>query len=282
MMFKGGFILNRLSLLIIVSISLFLVACGSNDNGNEFDEEAFDEEFGDELEELYEDNNEENMEEEKLEVDAEVTDINYYDWIDEAVDEETITVYAEVKNTNDVAISVESADVTYLDSDGGVIAVNDATVSPKFLNSGSVGYVSAEIEDDIDRFEDLNDVEIEVSPEAFDETDVVELTTKDDDLKIETWGNETSKISVTGYFENDSDVNLSEEDTNAIIGLYDEDDNFLAAEGMYVDQKFSIEANDETSFEIGGGSPLPPELKEKVDHAEVKAIGIENMDDYSW
>lgn len=76
-------------------------------------------------------------------------------------------------------------------------------------------------------------------------------------------------------------MNLSVEDTSAIIGLYDKDDNFLAAEGMYVDQEFSIKANDETSFEIGGGSPLPPELK-KVDHAEVKAIGIENMDDYRW
>ncbi|HLR65699.1 MAG TPA: hypothetical protein VK105_00985, partial [Virgibacillus sp.] len=64
--------------------------------------------------------------------------------------------------------------------------------------------------------------------------------------------------------------------------LYDKEDNFLAVESMYMDQEFSIDANGETSFEIGGGSPLPPEIREKVDRAEVKAIGIENMEDYWW
>lgn len=51
---------------------------------------------------------------------------------------------------------------------------------------------------------------------------------------------------------------------------------------MYSDQNFSLDANGETSFEIGGGSPLPSEVGENVDSVKVQAIGIEGMDNYWW
>ncbi len=217
-----------------------------------------------------------------LEAQAEVTSIKFYKWLDESVGTETITVYAEIKNTSDTSIDAGRVNITYLDSGGGVIAVNDAQVSPRFINAGSTGYVSTEIEGSINDYEDLVDIQIEVSPEPFQDAEIVDFSTRDENLKIDTWGEESAKISVTGFFENDSDANFTEDDVSAVIVLYDAEDNFLASQTSHSDQSFSIDANDETSFEVGGGWPLPPEVGEKVDHTEVRAIGIENMDDYWW
>lgn len=253
-----------------------MVACGSDDSAGS-NESATDD--GKSSGEIQMENLEKQQEEEKAE--AKVTDIQYYKWLDEAVDSETITVYAEIKNTGNANIDAGHAKITYLDSDGSVIAVNDAQISPRFLKGGSTGYISTEIEGGIDKYDDLDDIEIEVSPESFQDEEIVEFTTKDDNLNVDTWGQKSTKISVTGFLENESDIDFSEDDTSAIIGLYDEDGNFLAAESMYMGQEFSMDASGETSFEVGGGI-LPPEVGEKIDRAEVKAIGIENMDDYWW
>ena len=215
-------------------------------------------------------------------VEAEVKTIKYYEWLEEATGNETITVYAEIENTGDTNIDAGSAKITYLDADGGVIAVNESQISPRFIKAGSTGYVSANIEGDIDQYEDLGDVEIEVTPKPFLDAEIVEFTTKDEKLNVGIWREESAKISVTGFFENESDTNFIEDDTTAIVGLYDKDDNFLAAESMYQGQGFSLDPNGETSFEVAGGSPLPPEVGKEVDRAEVKAIGIENMEDYWW
>lgn len=271
---------KHLSILFVILL-VFLVACG-NDKTNQPEEDENHPDDGKTSAEIQEEimTEQEDISEEKAEV--EVLDIKYYKWIDESVDEETITVYAAIKNTSNTSIDAGMVNVTYLDSNGSVISVNESQISPRFLNEGSTGYVSTEIEDDIDMFDDLDEVEVEVSPEPFQDAEIVEFTTKDEKLNVGTWGEDNSKTSVTGFLKNESDTNFAEDDTSAVIGLYDEDDNFIAAESMYQDQGFSIDANDETSFDIAGGSPLPPEIGEKVDRAEVKAIGIENMDDYWW
>jgi len=211
---------------------------------------------------------------EGVEAKAEVTDIKYYKWLDESVDTETITVYAEIKNTGDIDIMAGDAKLTFLDSDGSVVSATSdgGTITPEFIKKGSVGYVAMEVYDDISKYEDLDKVEIEISPLPY-HGEVVEFKTKDTNLNVGKWGDTNSEISVTGFFENESDIDFNNEETTAIMGLYDENDNFLAAESMYMGQEFSIDANNETSFEVGGGSPLPPEIGEKVDHAEVKAIG---------
>jgi len=214
------------------------------------------------------------------EITTEVLDVKYYNWLDESVDEETITVYAEIENTSNISIHVDSVDVTYLDSDGSVIAVNEAYVSPGYLKEGSIGYLATEIEDDIERFKDLDEVDIEVMAMPFTDGEVVELDVIDNKLNVDTWGEKSAKVSVTGFLKNESDISFDEEETNAMIGLYDKDNNFLAAELMYSDQEFSVDAGKETSFEFGGGSPLPPAVREKTDHAEVNAIGIQNEEEY--
>lgn len=211
---------------------------------------------------------------------AEVASVKYYKWLDEAVDSETITVYAEIKNTGDTDIYAGYAKLTFLDTNGKVISATSegGQIAPRIIKAGSVGYVSTEVHDDISKYEDLDKVEIEVSPETS-QAEVIEFKTKDTNLNVGKWREENSKVSVTGFLENESDVDFSKDDTSAIIGLYDEDDNFLAAESMYIDQEFSIDAKGETSFEVGGGSPLPSVVGEKIKRAEVKAIGIENIDD---
>jgi len=261
--------LKKYSTLIFTVLLVFIAACGNEDASSNAENNNNDDQY------------QEGVEEEKTEV--EVTDVKYYKWIDEAVDSETITMYAEIKNTGDADVDAGYANLTFLDSAGNVISVQgDEQVSPRFMKKDSIGYISAEVENDIDKYDDLDKIEIEVSPEPFQDAEIVELKTKDTNLNVDNWGQEDSKISVTGFFENESNINFNEDDTSAIIGLYDKEDNFLAVESMYMDQEFSIDANGETSFEIGGGSPLPPEIREKVDRAEVKAIGIENMEDYWW
>ena len=224
--------------------------------------------------------NEADSEEEKAE--AEVKAIKYYEWLEEAMDTQTITVYAEIENTGNTNIDAGWAKITYLDADGSVIAVNESQISPRFIKKGGTSYLSEEIEGDIEKYKDLDDVKIEVSPVPFLDAEIVEFTTRDEKLNIGTWGEKNAQISVTGFVENESDINFTEDDTSATIGLYDEDGEFLAAQSSSQGQGFSLDANGETSFEVAGGWPLPPEIGEKVERAEVKANGIENMDDYWW
>lgn len=255
--------------LVFAILLVFIAACGSDNASGDTENTNNDNET------------EEDSEEEKAK--AEVTDSKYYKWLDESVDSETITVYAEVKNTGNIDIKTGNAKMTFLDSNGSVISSTSdgGIIKPGFLKKGEIGFVAAEVYDDISKYDDLDNVEIELSPEPFRDAEIVDLKVKDTKLNIDKWRSDNSKINVTGFLKNESDINLNNDDTTAIMGLYDEDENFLAAEAMYQGQEFSIEANGEASFEVGGG-PLPPEVGEEVDHAKVKAIGIENMDDYWW
>src|SRR5699024_7212762 len=132
----------------------------------------------------------------------------------------------------------------------------------------------------IERFKDLAEVDIDVMAMPFTDGEVVELDVIDNKLNVDTWGEKRAKVSVTGFLKNESDISFEEEETNAMIGLYDKDNNFLAAELMYSEQEISVDACKETSFEFGGGSQLPPALRDKTDHAEVNAIGIQNEEEY--
>src|SRR5699024_5908087 len=136
------------------------------------------------------------------------------------------------------------AKLTFLDTDGSVISSTSdgGQIKPGYIKKGGIGYVSAEVYDDISKYDDLDKVEIEVSPEAYQD-EIVEFKNKDTNLNVDKWGKESSSISVTGFLENESDIDFNDEETTAVIGLYDEDDNFLAAESMYMDQEFSIDAN---------------------------------------
>lgn len=114
-------------LFFILLLTTLLAACGDdaateeNSNNPPEEEKSSGEIQSENLEELEE-------------VNAEVTSIEYYQWLDPAIDTETITVYAEIRNTSDVPIDVVGANLTYLDTDGGVIAVNESQVRPRFLN----------------------------------------------------------------------------------------------------------------------------------------------------
>lgn len=212
-------------------------------------------------------------------VEAKVIDSKYYRWTDESVDTETITVYAEVKNTGDTDIRPGDAKLTFLDTNGRVISsTSDERISPSFLKKGATGYISAEIEGDVEKYKDLDEVDFELSPEPFKEG-IVEFDSEDTNLNIEVWGETNASISMTGFLINDSDIDFNNDETSATLGFYDKDNNFLASQSMFSGQNFKLDAKGKTSFDIAGGSPLPPEVGKKVDHAEVKAIGVENMDE---
>ncbi len=84
---------------------------------------------------------------------------------------------------------------------------------------------------------------------------------------------------MSGFIENKSEISLTKKETLAVVGLYDEADNFVDVSRMYSDQAFSVKTNASTSFDIGG-EPLLPEMGEKADYAKVEAVGIKNMRDY--
>lgn len=216
---------------------------------------------------------------ELTDVDLELVDYTYYEWTDQSVGEETITVYAEVKNTSEVDVAPGYVDVTYLDSEDSVISVNEAFMLPSYIKAGGTGYLSTEIEDDISEFNDLDDIQFEFFPESAEDELVFELDVKKQELKFDDFGEDGTAISVVGFIENDTDMDFGKDDTAAVVGLYDSEDNFVAVEEMYSDQGISVEADNETSFKLGSGSPLPNELADLVDHAKVTSIAYENNDE---
>ncbi|MFD1066639.1 membrane lipoprotein lipid attachment site-containing protein [Oceanobacillus locisalsi] len=263
-------------IIFVFALILLLAACSENDadSNNASDEPNQD------VEKSSAEIQMENLEEQ--EATAEVNAIEHYQYMDEAISTETIAVYAEIENTSETVVDAGRADITYLDSDGGVISVGDSSITPSYLNPGEVGYVSTEIEGSIDEYENLEEIEIELSPMPVSKTEVVDFSTRDENFKVDTWGKESADISVTGFLENDTDIDFTEDDTTGAIGIYDSDDNFIAAESIYMDQNYSLGANGETSFEFGGGTSLPPIIKDNADHANVRAVGIEGMDDVQW
>jgi|GEM_PF-7094447 len=259
---------KKASLALLIAVAL--TACNSDQEKNESDENNQQSASSNEFE------NQDKAE-------ASVNKVTYYKWNDEAVDEETITAYAEIKNTSDIPIDAGKAKVTFLDSNGNVISVlGDERISPRYINKGELGYISAEIESDIEEFNDLDKIEVEVSPEPFYGSEIIELNTEELKVNKGTWGQKSTKIGAVGFLRNNSEIDFTKDETSAAIAAYDKDDNFLAVETIYIDQDFSIDAKSKTSVELGGGSPLPPEVGEKFDHGKVKAIGIQGMDEFSW
>lgn len=224
------------------------------------------------------------VDKQKQQTKAKVIDSKYYKWKDESVGEKVMNVYAEIKNTGETTIDAGDAKVTFLDSDGSVISSTseDGDVMPVTIKKGDTGYVSMDI-DDPDEYKDLDKVKVKLSPKpAQDDGDPTNLKAKNVNMKkLDNWG-KNSAVKVTGFLENNSDNDFDKESTEVVAGLYDKDDNFLAAQSVYQGQEVSVDANDESSFEVGDGVPLPSEVVSNVDHVKVVATGTDYGDDEDW
>ena len=254
-----------------------LVACGTDDKESS-DEKNLE---GKSSAEIQQENLDNLPDPTDAEMETKIKSVKHYKWLDESLDQETITVYAEVENTGDISIKLDEVKITYLDKDGSVISSSsdEGPALPEYIEKGDTGYIRAEIEGDVDDYDNLDKIDIELSPKLTDE-EIVKLKPKKTKENIDTWSDTNTRVGMTGFLENDSDIDLNKEEINAAVGVYDKNDELIAVESFYDGQEISIDAKSESSFEFGNGMPLPPEVKEKADHLELKAIGVSGEDFY--
>lgn len=248
-------------LVLIAASALFLSACGDNDQPVK--EESIDNEVSqdDETEDLL----------------VEVGNVKYYEWIDESTDDEKLTVYAEITNKSNVNVEVDQASVAYMDADDEILAVEGEFVSQDYLLPNQTVYVVSET-DDPTIISELNEIEVNPSYIEAADIEITEFKISDDNMKVDTWRDNNSKISVTGSITNESEIDFDEDEITISLGLYDEDDNLIGTENVYSDQTFALKANEERKFEFGGGSPLPDEIKDKIERIEVTVVGVQQED----
>ncbi len=244
--------------LLIAASALILSACGESDKIIK-DEST---------------NNESSQEDEvKEELLVEVGSVKYYEWIDESTDDKKLTVYAELTNKSDVNVEIDLASVAYMGSDDEVLAAESEFASQDYLLPNQTVYLTSET-DDQNVINELS--EVEVNPSYIDASDVeiTEFKISDENIKVGAWSDNNSQISVTGSIKNESDIDFEEDEITISMGLYDEEDNLIGVENIYSDQIFALKKNEERKFEFGGGGPLPDEIKDKIDHIKISAIGI--------
>src|SRR5699024_9978205 len=269
--------IRKILTVTVIMILSFLVACGANDNETSSEKDL----KGKSSAEIQQENLDNLPNETESKIETKIKSIKHYKWLDESLDQETITVYAEVENTGDTSVILNDVKITYLDKDGSVIssASDEGPSLPGYLEEGDTGYISAEIEGDVEEYSDLDKIDIELAPEPTDKK-IVKLNPKKTKENIGTWSDTNSSVGITGFLENESNIKFDKEEIDAAIGIYDKNDELIAVESFYDGQEISIDAKDESSFEFGNGIPLPPEIKEKADYFKLKAIGVSGEDFY--
>lgn len=204
---------------------------------------------------------------------VEVGTVKHYEWIDQSTDDEKITVYAELINKSDVNVEIDLASVSYMDAKEDILAVEGEYVTPNYLQPNETAYLISET-DDPTVISELSEIEVNPSYIEAPDVEITKFKVNDESMKVDTWSDNNSKISVTGSIANESDIDFGEDDINVSLGLYDEDDNLIGVESIYSDQALALKANEERKFEFGGGGPLPDEIKDKIKRIEVTVVGV--------
>lgn len=207
------------------------------------------------------------------EVKVEVTDKVFYRWKDESIgDAPQIVTYAVIKNTGKVDADVAETKITYIDSKGDVISNTQANgmytnLSPSVLEPGDVAYLA--INDDLgEEFNDLKDVEVEVSPIPVD-VGINKLKASNSKvIKTDDWG---GSVNVTGFIHNEGDMDAL--DIQVAAGLYDKDNKFLGALLRSSDDSTTVQSGSKSSIDLGVPS-FPSNMIKEIDHAEIKAISF--------
>lgn len=214
--------------------------------------------------------------EEKAEdvVSVEVSDEVIYTWNDASIgDMEQVSFYAKINNTGDKPVDVMDTKLTYKDSSGGVIGTLENSdlfmnIHPSVIGPGQTSYIAIKLDSD-ESFKDLKEVTVDVNPVEFD-GDVVELKTdKVNVKKSDEWGGD---VGVTGYIKNETDKPADQ--VQLASALYDKDGNFLGALLPGSDQSFQVDANGETSFDLGIPG-FPSDQVGNVEKAEVISTYID-------
>lgn len=244
-------------IILFIASVLFLSACGDKHEENE--NNTIDNEFS--------------QEKEKQDVSVEVGSVKHYNWTDQSTDDDKVTVYAEIINNSDVTVVTDLVNVTYKDSEDGVLAVEGVSPSYDYLKPGDKTYIISE-NDEPEVLENFSDIEVNASFVDASDTDIVEFSISDEKMKVDIWGESNSKVGITGYIQNNSDTDFSDDEIYVSIGLYDKDSNLIGVENVYVGQDIKLDANEKRGFEFGGGSYLPDEIKDEIDHIEINSIGI--------
>jgi len=206
--------------------------------------------------------------EKKVEVQVEVTDHVYYKWNDESIGNmEQITFYAKIENTGNKPVDVMDTKLTYKNNDGSVIGTMENSdlymnIHPSVIAPGQSSYIAISVDGD-ESFKDFKEVTVDVKPVEFD-GDVVELKTdKVNVKKSDEWG---GMVGVTGYIKNETDKPADQ--VQLASALYDKEGKFIGALLPGSDQSFQVEANGETSFDLGIPG-FPSDQVENVEKAEV-------------
>lgn len=233
---------------------------------------------------------------EKEEVSVEIEDQFFKRFTDGGTGMESVGVYAELKNTGDVPADVPYVEATLYDKDDNVLSVSDAQqtlaegslLSPTTIEPDSSSYIALKMDYE-EKFDDLDhiDIDYEADPayeDGYESLDVDKVNVMGEADKYDDMGKERddfdenpiSDMDITLILKNTYDEDLNHE---VGIGLYDKDDELIGTmiDLDYVDVDYSIEANSDKNVEVTGSLPVDID---KVDHAEVEAIGVENTEDY--
>ncbi|MDY0395377.1 hypothetical protein RWE15_14245 [Virgibacillus halophilus] len=201
----------------------------------------------------------------------------------------SVGVYAELRNTGDIPASVLDAEITLYDSDDNVIGVENASegggqlVSPYIIEPDASAYISL-IVDYEDKYKDLDHVDIDYDADPADKTTFNKLDVdkvnvmngekyEDEDAPKDLPSSEM--IDVTFKLKNSNDKDL---DYMVGIGLYDKNDKFIGAmtDIDYIDVDYTVKSGASKSLEEKDFIPVK---ENEVDHAKVKAIGVESNGD---
>jgi hypothetical protein len=208
------------------------------------------------------------------EASVKVTDKVFYTWKNESIgDIPQIVAYAALKNTGKTSVDVRNTKLTYLDKDGGILQSTSASqtlipsIAPSMIAPGETAYLA--ISEDVgETFKDVEDIEVEVSPEPID-FGLNSLKAENTKVvKTEDWGGD---VHVTAYLKNNSDQEAPT--VEAAAGLYDKDNKFIGAVLPGTDHQISLQANDKTSVQLGIPS-FPSDKVKDVDHAEIQAMAV--------
>ena len=205
--------------------------------------------------------------EEKAEVQVDVTEKVFYKWNDESIGGmEQITFYAKIENTGNKPVDVMDTKLTYTDNDGGVIGTMENSdlfmnIHPSVIAPGQSSYVAISL-DGGESFDNLKDITVEVKP--VESENVVELKT--DKVNVKKSGEWGGSLGVTGYIKNETDKPADQ--VQLAAALYDKEGKFLGALLPGSDQSFQVDANGETSFDLGIPG-FPSDQVENVEKAEV-------------
>lgn len=210
---------------------------------------------------------------------TEVTDVVNYAWVDASTgDTPKYSTYAAIKNTSNQSIDVSQTSVSYLDAEGNLISITNASdipftsIAPTIIKPGEFAYLGVN-EDADENLMNAEEINVDVSPQAAYTEPIYLETDKANVVKSNNgWGD---YLNVTGFVNNSQNTQLSSAyNLQTAAALYDGNDKFLGAVFLGTGQEINIPPSGNAGIELGIPS-FPADQVSNVDHAEIKAIILE-------